>query len=165
MHERVWESVKGLLAAAGNARKQIVKKQAAAERNNSGMVKKLADLQKKKAKCEAERFTNMDQLMAGSLDKEVYQKRRSELTQEKERLDGLIADLEVKLVEFGERDPEKRCSRNRCEDGTGELRPLVGGVYLERLRPCHGGNEKGQRQQNGGIHGKYSGPLIFFRSQ
>ena len=62
--------------------------EAAAERNNAGTVKQLADLQKKKAKCEAERFTNMDQFMAGNLDKKVYQKRRSELTEEAERLDG-----------------------------------------------------------------------------
>lgn len=96
----VWESVKGLLAAAGDARKKIGRKQAAAERNNADTVKKLADLQKKKAKCEAERFTNMDQFMAGNLDKEVYQKRRGELTREAERLDGLISDLEAKLQEM-----------------------------------------------------------------
>ena len=96
----VWDSVKGLLSAAGDAKKRNGKKQAAAERNNASTVKKLADLQKKKAKCEAERFTNMDQFMAGNLDKEVYQKRRSELTQEAERLDGMIADLEAKLQEM-----------------------------------------------------------------
>ena len=96
----VWDSVKGMLSAASYTKKRIGKKQAAAERNNAGTVKKLADLQKKKAKYEAERFTNMDQFMAGNLDKEVYQKRRSELTKEAERLDGMIADLEAKLQEM-----------------------------------------------------------------
>lgn len=38
--------------------------------------------------------------MAGNLDKEVYQKRRGELTQEAERLDSLITDLEAKLQEM-----------------------------------------------------------------
>lgn len=38
--------------------------------------------------------------MAGNLDKEVYQKRRGELTREAERLDGMISDLEAKLQEM-----------------------------------------------------------------
>lgn len=96
----VWDTVKGLLAAAGDMKKKLGKKRVAAERNNAGMVKKLSDLQKKKAKCEAERFTNMDQFMAGNLEKQVYQKRRTEFTKEAERLDGLIADLEAKLQEM-----------------------------------------------------------------
>ena len=100
LNDLVWDSVKGLLSAAGEAKKRVGKKQAAAEQSNAGMVKKLADLQKKKAKCEAERFTNMDQFMAGTLDKEVYQKRRGELTQEAEHLDGKIADLGAKFQEM-----------------------------------------------------------------
>lgn len=52
-----------------------------------------------KAKCEADRFTNMDQFMAGNMEKEVYQKRRAEFTREAERLDGLIAELETELQE------------------------------------------------------------------
>lgn len=75
----VWDSVKGLLLVTGDAKKKIGKKQAAAERYNASTLKKLDDLQKKKAKCEAERFTNMDQFMADNLDKEVYQKRRGTL--------------------------------------------------------------------------------------
>lgn len=96
----VWDSVKGLLAAAGDVKKKLGKKQAAAERSSAGMVKKLADLQKEKAKCEAKRFSNMDQFMAGNLEKQVYQKRRAEFTKEAERLDGLISDLEAKLQEM-----------------------------------------------------------------
>lgn len=42
----------------------------------------------------------MDQFMAGNLEKEIYQKRRAEYTMEAERLDGLIADLESKLQEM-----------------------------------------------------------------
>lgn len=100
LNEIVWDSVKGLLTATADSRKRIGKKKAAAEKSSAGTVKKLAELQKKKAKCEAERFTNMDQFMAGNLDKEVYQKRRGELTQEAERLDGMIADMEAKLQEM-----------------------------------------------------------------
>lgn len=100
LNEIVWDSAKGLLSAAADARKRIVKKKAAAEKSSAGTVKKLADLQKKKAKCESDRFTNMDQFMAGNLDKEAYQKKRAELTKEVERLDGLIVGLEAKLREM-----------------------------------------------------------------
>lgn len=62
-------------------------------------MKKLSNLQKEKDKVEAERFTNMDQFMSGNLEKDIYQKRRTEFTKEAERLDGLIADLEAKLHE------------------------------------------------------------------
>ena len=100
LNEIVWDSVKGLLSAAAGAKKKIGKKRAAAEKSSSGMVKKLADLQKKKAKCESDRFTNTDQFMAGDMEKEAYRKRRAELTKEVERLDGLIADQEAKLQEM-----------------------------------------------------------------
>ena len=100
LNEIVWDSVKGLLSAVADAKKRIGKKRAAAEKSSAGMVEKLADLQKKKAKCESDRFTNMDQFMAGNLDKEAYQKRRAELTKEVERLDGLISDMEAKLQEM-----------------------------------------------------------------
>ena len=99
LNEAVWDSVKGILAAAGSLKKKIGQKKAESERNNAALVKKLSDLQRDKAKCEADRFTNMDQFMAGSLDKDVYQKRRGELIGEAERLDSLIAGLEAELQE------------------------------------------------------------------
>ena len=100
LNEVVWDFIKGLLAAVGDMKKKIWKKKAAAERNGACMAKRLADLQKEKAKCEAERFTNMDQFMEGNLDKDVYQKRRADLTRKAERLDSRIADLEVMLQEL-----------------------------------------------------------------
>lgn len=96
----VWDSVKGLLAAAGDMKKRLGKKKAAAERSSAGMLKKLADLQKEKAKCEADRFTNMDQFMAGNLEEQVYQKRRAEFTKEAVRLEGEISELEANLLEL-----------------------------------------------------------------
>lgn len=99
LNEAVWDSVKGLLAAAGSLKRKIGRKKEEMEQNNAAMVKKLAGLQKEKAKCEADRFTNMDQFMAGNVEKEAYQKRRAELTKELECLDGLIAELETELQE------------------------------------------------------------------
>lgn len=95
----VWEAIKGVVASAAETEKKIGRKRAAAEKSSTGLVKELADLQKKKSKCEADRFTNMERFMDGSLNEDVYQSRRMELTKEAERLDGLISGLEKKLHE------------------------------------------------------------------
>ena len=66
----------------------------------AGDVKEeLAKLQKDREKCDAERFANVDQFMAGTLDKEVYQSRRADLTRKADRLDAEIAELEAKYHE------------------------------------------------------------------
>lgn len=54
-------------------------------------------MQQEKEKCESDRFANVDQFMAGQLDKEVYQRRRADLGRLAERLDADIAELEQKL--------------------------------------------------------------------
>ena len=136
LNEIVWESVKGLLSAVADAKKKIGKKKAAAEKNSAGMVKKLADLQKEKAKCESDRFTNMDQFMAGNLEKEAYQKRRSELTKELEHLDDLIADLEEKLREMETaRDDGTKAVLEELEQFTGatELDQKMVDALIEKV--------------------------------
>lgn len=78
-------------------------KQKLDKQNNVGrqdnliLAEKLARLQQEKEKCELDRFANVDQFMAGQLDKEVYQRRRSDLGRLAERLDADIAELEQKL--------------------------------------------------------------------
>jgi DNA repair exonuclease SbcCD ATPase subunit len=79
--------------------KKVRQRQQEADRDNSRLVKKLAKLQKDKEKCDAERFANVDQFMAGTLDKDVYQSRRADLTRRAERLDAEIAELEERLHE------------------------------------------------------------------
>ena len=95
----VWESIKTLLAAADGVKEQVKQKQKEADQNNTKLVKKLAKLQKDREKCDAERFANVDQFMAGTLDKEVYQSRRADLTRKADRLDAEIAELEAKYHE------------------------------------------------------------------
>ena len=95
----VWESIKTLLAAADEAKEQVKQKQKEADQTNTKLVKKLAKLQKDREKCDAERFANVDQFMAGTLDKEVYQSRRADLTRKADRLDAEIAELEAKYHE------------------------------------------------------------------
>ena len=95
----VWESIKTLLAAADGVKEQVKQKQKEADQNNTKLVKKLAKLQKDREKCDAERLANVDQFMAGTLDKEVYQSRRADLTRKADRLDAEIAELEAKYHE------------------------------------------------------------------
>ena len=136
LNEVVWDSIKGLLAAVGDMKKKIGKKKAAAERNGACMAKRLADLQKEKAKCEAERFTNMDQFMEGNLDRDVYQKRRADLTRKAERLDSRIADLEVMLQEMETvQDDETKAVLEELEQFTGatELDQKMVDALIEKV--------------------------------
>lgn len=87
------------MAASEEAKKKVKQKRQEADQDNSKLVKKLAKLQKDREKCDAERFANVDQFMAGTLDKDVYQSRRADLTRKAERLDADIAELEAKLHE------------------------------------------------------------------
>lgn len=87
------------MAASEEAKKKVKQKRQKADQDNSKLVKKLAKLQKDREKCDAERFANVDQFMAGTLDKDVYQSRRADLTRKAERLDADIAELEAKLHE------------------------------------------------------------------
>ena len=99
LNEVVWESIKALLSTAEDAKKKVRQRQQEADRDNSRLVKMLAKLQKDREKCDAERFANVDQFMAGTLDKDVYQSRRADLTRRAERLDAEIAELEERLHE------------------------------------------------------------------
>lgn len=65
--------------------------------DNLLLTEKIAKLQQEKEKCESDRFVNVDQFMAGQLDKEVYQRRRANLGRLVEKFDADIAELEQKL--------------------------------------------------------------------
>lgn len=99
LKEVVWESVKALLSLTDVTLKKMEVKTVDAGRRNADMVKALADLQKKVEKGNTERFANVDRFMAGEMDKELYQKRRTELTDMVERLEEEIKVLEQRLKE------------------------------------------------------------------
>ena len=69
------------------------------ESENLRTAKKLAKLQKDKEKCETERFFNVDRFMAGELEKDNYQRIRTELMRKAELLDKQIAEASAKLHE------------------------------------------------------------------
>ena len=95
----VWEAIQLLLASLDEAKETVRLREKVAGRDNSEMVKELARLQAEREKCDTERFANVDQFMAGTLDKEVYQSRRADLTRKAEQLEADMAELETKLHE------------------------------------------------------------------
>ena len=132
----VWDSIKGFLSAADDLKAKILRRQTASERDHADIVKELADLQRDKEKCEAERFANMDQFLAGNLDKSVYQKRRAELTKEAERLDVKITELEAKLQETElAQDEETRAALEtaECFYGAAELDQKIVDALIEKV--------------------------------
>lgn len=76
--------------------KKLDKLNSISGQDNLFLAAKLAGLQKEKEKCESDRFSNVDQFMADQLDKEVYQRRRADLSTTAERLAEEIAELEQK---------------------------------------------------------------------
>ena len=128
--------MQGFLSAAGDLKTNICRRQTASERDHADIVKELADLQKDKEKCEAERFVNMDQFLAGNRDKAVYQKRRTELTKEVERLDVKITELDAKLQETElVQDEETRATLETAERfyGAAELDQKIVDALIEKV--------------------------------
>ena len=107
----VWQAIKQLINMTGAAQKKVKEKAAEAKNENFILAQKLADLQKGKEKCEADRFANVDLFMAGGLDKESYQKRRAELNWKAEEIEKQISEMEQKL----------KASETAGDDGTAEV--------------------------------------------
>lgn len=93
----VWSVVSQLLDMTDAFKKKLDKQNNVSRQDNLLKAEKFARLQKEKEKCESDRFANVDQFMAGQLDKEVYQRRRADLGRLAEKLDAEIAELEQKL--------------------------------------------------------------------
>lgn len=93
----VWSVVRQLLDMTDAFKKKLDKQNNVSRQDNLLLAEKLARLQQEKEKCESDRFANVDQFMAGQLDKEVYQRRRADLGRLAEKLDADIAELEQKL--------------------------------------------------------------------
>lgn len=93
----VWSVVRQLLDMADAFKKKLDQQNSISRQENLLLTEKLSGLQQEKEKCESDRFANVDQFMAGMLDKEVYQRRRADLGRIAERLEADIAELEQKL--------------------------------------------------------------------
>lgn len=93
----VWAVVSQLLDMPDAFKKKLDMQNNVNRQDNLLLAEKLAKLQQEKEKCESDRFANVDQFMAGQLDKEVYQRRRADLTRLAEKLETEIVELEQKL--------------------------------------------------------------------
>lgn len=90
-------AIRQLLDMTDAFKKKLDKQNNISRNDNLLLAEKLAKLQQEKEKCESDRFANIDQSMAGQLDKKVYQRRRTDLGRLAERLETEIAELEQKL--------------------------------------------------------------------
>ena len=97
LNEIVWVAIRQLLDMTDAFKKKLDKQNNISRNDNLLLAEKLAKLQQEKEKCESDRFANVDQFMAGQLDKEVYQRRRADLGRLAEKLDADIVELEQKL--------------------------------------------------------------------
>lgn len=97
LNEIVWSVIRRLLDMPADFKKRLDKQNNVSRQDNLLLAEKLARLHQDKEKCESDRFANVDQFMAGQLDKEVYQRRRADLNSLAEKLDVEIAELEQKL--------------------------------------------------------------------
>ena len=99
VNEMVWHSIRNLMNMADGAAKKVKQRSDKAESENLRTAKKLAKLQKDKEKCETERFSNVDRFMVGELEKDDYQRIRTELMRKADLLDKQIAEVSAKLHE------------------------------------------------------------------
>lgn len=95
----VWSVVRQLLDMTDAFKKKLDKQNNISRQDNLLLAEKIARLQQEKEKCESDRFANVDQFMAGQLDKDVYQRRRADLGRLAEKINAEIAELEQKLKE------------------------------------------------------------------
>ena len=93
----VWSVVRQFLDMTDVFKEKLDKKKRISRQDNLFLAEKLARLQQEKEKCESDRFANVNQFMAGMLDKEVYQRRRADLGRLAEKLEADIEVMEQRL--------------------------------------------------------------------
>ena len=86
VNEVVWKSIEQLQVMADKAAGRIARKKAGATDAHLQKVKELTDLQRELEKCNTDKFANMDGFMAGTVDKETFQRRRGETARAVEKI-------------------------------------------------------------------------------
>ena len=100
VNEVVWQSIRQLQTLADKAAGRIAQKKADAADIHLKKVHELADLQHELERCNTEKFANMDGFMAGTIGKDVFQRKRAELAEQESRLTEQIALLEKQAQEL-----------------------------------------------------------------
>ena len=136
LNDVVWQSIKGMVSAMGIAKKRMAKKLSEADSKKSTLIKNLTELQKEKAKCEAERFNNMDQFLEEHIDKELFKKRRLQLTKKIDHLGGMITEVDNQLQEIQKFKDDGRDALNDIADkytGITELNQKIVDVMIDKV--------------------------------
>lgn len=93
LNEIVWNVLRQMPGMADQVKEKMVLQKEEDSKKSFVLAEILVVLQREKEKCETDRFANVDQFMAGTLDKEIYQRRRADLNRIAEHLDQEIADV------------------------------------------------------------------------
>ena len=97
LNKVVWETMRRFLDMTDAVKVKFDEQKADAHQYNLSLAETLASLRRKKEKCEADRFTNVDMFMSGNLDRDTYQRKRAELAELSERIDSEIKETEDML--------------------------------------------------------------------
>lgn len=97
LNDIVWAVIRRFLDMTEVFKKKLDKLNGAGRQDNLLLVERLGRLQKDKDKCESDRLANVEQFMAGRLDKDIYLRRRAELGRMAEKLDAEIAEMEQRI--------------------------------------------------------------------
>lgn len=97
LNKVIWETIRTFLDMTDAVKVKLDEKSADIHQHNLSLADTLASLQRKKEKCEADRFTNVDMFMSGNLDKDTYQRKRTELAELSERIDSEIEETKDML--------------------------------------------------------------------
>lgn len=137
VNEVVWKSIEQLQVLADKAAGRIARKKAGAADAHLKKVKELADLQRELEKCNTEKFANMDGFMAGTVDKETFQRRRGELTEQESRLKEQIAILEKQAQELkmeGSGETARAVEKIRSFSGAEALSAKMAKALVKEVR-------------------------------
>ena len=100
LNEIVWAVVRRFLDMTDSVKEKLDEQNAESQNALYAMSEKLDVLKRKRDKYEADRFTNVDMFMAGNLDKDSYQRKRTELSKAIEELNSEIDSVEKELHIF-----------------------------------------------------------------
>ena len=99
LNQVVLQNILTMGSFAEKTEKKIAKRKASAVEVHLIMARDLGNLQRELEKCRTDKFTNVDSFMAGKIDKETYQTRRKEYTEQEAELQERIKILESDLQE------------------------------------------------------------------
>lgn len=104
LNDVVLQSVKQMVALGEKASVIVLQKKVESKAGTAVLVKQLSELQQKLEKCNSEKFANIDGFMSGVLKKEIYQNRRTELSEQASRLETeiFLKEAELKDAELSE---------------------------------------------------------------